>query len=167
LIAHRRDGQRAGKTTGIVFDFTRRTLRDFSEWYSRGAGEFRSPVLKLGKMLHQLIAVVADLAARLLKSEAENDEFRPMHEEAGKDLEHSPELLCVSDRPSTLSSRRRTRNASRALRRLVRSSPNGPSIAMAIRAPGLPALAVNVALFSLAMKRLIRQLPGKMFVRNS
>jgi DNA processing protein len=35
-----------------------------------------------------------------------------------------------------------------------------------IRASGLPASAVNVALFSLEMKRLIRQLPGKMFLRN-
>lgn len=35
-----------------------------------------------------------------------------------------------------------------------------------IRATGLPASATNVALFSLEMKRLIRQLPGKLFVRN-
>jgi DNA processing protein len=35
-----------------------------------------------------------------------------------------------------------------------------------IRASGLPPSAVNVALFSLEMKRLIRQLPGRMFVRN-
>jgi DNA processing protein len=41
------------------------------------------------------------------------------------------------------------------------------SIDDAIRASGLPASAVNVALFSLEMKRLIRQLPGKMFLRNS
>jgi DNA processing protein len=34
-----------------------------------------------------------------------------------------------------------------------------------IRASGLPASAVNVALFSLEMKRLARQLPGKLFVR--
>lgn len=34
-----------------------------------------------------------------------------------------------------------------------------------IRASGLPASAVNVALFSLEMKRLVKQLPGKMFVR--
>ena len=34
-----------------------------------------------------------------------------------------------------------------------------------IRASGLPASAVNVALFSLEMKRLAKQLPGKMFVR--
>ncbi len=36
----------------------------------------------------------------------------------------------------------------------------------AIRKSGLPASAVSVALLSLEMKRLIRQLPGKMFVRN-
>jgi DNA processing protein len=36
-----------------------------------------------------------------------------------------------------------------------------------IRRSGLPSSAVSVALLSLEMKRLIRQLPGKMFVRNS
>ncbi len=36
-----------------------------------------------------------------------------------------------------------------------------------IRASGLPASAVNVVLFSLEMKRLIRQLPGKMYVQVS
>jgi DNA processing protein len=36
-----------------------------------------------------------------------------------------------------------------------------------IRASGLPSSAVSVALFSLEMKRLVKQLPGKMFVRNS
>ena len=36
----------------------------------------------------------------------------------------------------------------------------------AIRKSGLPASAVSVALLSLEMKRLVRQLPGKMFVRN-
>jgi DNA processing protein len=36
-----------------------------------------------------------------------------------------------------------------------------------IRASGLPASAVNVALFSLEMKRLVRQLPGKLFVRSA
>ena len=35
-----------------------------------------------------------------------------------------------------------------------------------IRHSGLPASAVSVALLSLEMKRLIKQLPGKMFVRN-
>ncbi|MFN3408791.1 MAG: DNA-processing protein DprA [Limisphaerales bacterium] len=35
-----------------------------------------------------------------------------------------------------------------------------------IRRCGLPASATSVALFSLEMKRLIRQLPGKLFVRN-
>ncbi len=35
-----------------------------------------------------------------------------------------------------------------------------------IRASGLPASAVNVALFSLEMKRLVKQLPGKLFARN-
>jgi DNA-binding IclR family transcriptional regulator len=33
-----------------------------------------------------------------------------------------------------------------------------------IRASGLPSSAVNVALFSLELKRLLKQLPGKMFV---
>jgi DNA processing protein len=36
-----------------------------------------------------------------------------------------------------------------------------------IRKSGLPSSAVSVALLSLEMKRLVRQLPGKMFVRNS
>jgi DNA processing protein len=36
-----------------------------------------------------------------------------------------------------------------------------------IRRSGLPASTVSVALLSLEMKRLIRQLPGKLFVRNS
>ena len=36
-----------------------------------------------------------------------------------------------------------------------------------IRQSGLPSSAVSVALLSLEMKRLIRQLPGKMFVRNT
>ena len=36
-----------------------------------------------------------------------------------------------------------------------------------IRRSGLPASAVSVALLNLEMKRLIRQLPGKLFVRNS
>ena len=40
------------------------------------------------------------------------------------------------------------------------------SIDEVIRASGLPSSAVSVALFSLEMKRLVKQLPGKMFVRN-
>lgn len=40
------------------------------------------------------------------------------------------------------------------------------SIDEVIRNSGLPASAVSVALLSLEMKRLIRQLPGKMFLRN-
>jgi len=40
------------------------------------------------------------------------------------------------------------------------------SIDEIIRACGLPSSAVNVALFSLEMKRLVKQLPGKLFVRN-
>jgi DNA processing protein len=36
-----------------------------------------------------------------------------------------------------------------------------------IRHSGLPSSAVSVALLNLEMKRLIRQLPGKMFVKNS
>jgi DNA processing protein len=35
-----------------------------------------------------------------------------------------------------------------------------------IRASGLPSSAVSVTLFGLEMKRLVRQLPGKLFVRN-
>jgi len=37
---------------------------------------------------------------------------------------------------------------------------------MVIFSSGLPASATCVALFSLEMKRLLRQLPGKMFLRN-
>jgi len=40
------------------------------------------------------------------------------------------------------------------------------SIDDVIRGCGLPSSAVSVALFSLEMKRLVRQLPGKLFVRN-
>ncbi len=36
-----------------------------------------------------------------------------------------------------------------------------------IRHSGLPSSAVSVALLGLEMKRLIRQLPGKMFVKNT
>jgi DNA processing protein len=36
-----------------------------------------------------------------------------------------------------------------------------------IRASGLPSSAVSVALLSLEMKRLVKQLPGKLFVKNS
>jgi DNA processing protein len=36
-----------------------------------------------------------------------------------------------------------------------------------IRQSGLPSSAVSVALFGLEMKRLVKQLPGKMFLRNS
>lgn len=39
------------------------------------------------------------------------------------------------------------------------------SIDEIIRASGLPSSAVNVALFSLEMKRLVKQLPGKLFVK--
>jgi DNA processing protein len=35
-----------------------------------------------------------------------------------------------------------------------------------IRNSGLPSSAVSVALLSLEMKRLVRQLPGKMFLHN-
>jgi DNA processing protein len=41
------------------------------------------------------------------------------------------------------------------------------SIDEVIRASGLPSSAVSVALLGLEMKRLVKQLPGKMFVRNS
>jgi DNA processing protein len=36
-----------------------------------------------------------------------------------------------------------------------------------IRKCGLPSSAVSVALFSLEMKRLVKQLPGKLFVKNT
>jgi DNA processing protein len=36
-----------------------------------------------------------------------------------------------------------------------------------IRCSGLPASAVSVALLGLEMKRVVRQLPGKLFVRNA
>jgi DNA processing protein len=36
-----------------------------------------------------------------------------------------------------------------------------------IRASGLPSSAVSVSLLSLEMKRVVKQLPGKLFVRNS
>ena len=40
------------------------------------------------------------------------------------------------------------------------------SIDEVIRQSGLPASAASVALLSLEMKRIIRQLPGKLFVKN-
>ena len=40
------------------------------------------------------------------------------------------------------------------------------SIDEVIRQSGLPSSAVSVALLGLEMKRLIRQLPGKLFVKN-
>jgi DNA processing protein len=36
-----------------------------------------------------------------------------------------------------------------------------------IRRSGLPASGVSVALLSLEMKRLVRQLPGRLFTRNT
>jgi DNA processing protein len=70
---------------------------------------------------------------------------------------------------------------------LLKESPNLPALSLSenetavydlidkedlgiddiIRRSGLPSSAVSVALLGLEMKRLIRQLPGKMFVRNS
>lgn len=41
------------------------------------------------------------------------------------------------------------------------------SVDEVIRQCGLPSSAVSVALFSLEMKRLVKQLPGKLFVRNN
>ena len=46
------------------------------------------------------------------------------------------------------------------------AADNERSIDEIIRASGLPSSTVNVALFGLEMKRLVKQLPGKMFVRN-
>jgi len=45
-------------------------------------------------------------------------------------------------------------------------SEDETSIDEVIRKSGLPPSAVNVALLSLEMKRVVRQLPGKLFVRN-
>ena len=41
------------------------------------------------------------------------------------------------------------------------------SIDEVIRKSGLPSSAVSVALLGLEMKRVVKQLPGKLFVRNS
>jgi DNA processing protein len=41
------------------------------------------------------------------------------------------------------------------------------SIDELIRKSGLPSSAVSVALLSLEMKRAVKQLPGKLFVRNN
>ena len=46
-------------------------------------------------------------------------------------------------------------------------SPEESGIDEVIRRSGLPSSAVSVALLGLEMKRLIRQLPGKMFVKNN
>jgi DNA processing protein len=40
------------------------------------------------------------------------------------------------------------------------------SIDEVIRKSGLPASAVSVALLGLEMKRLVKQLPGKLFIKN-
>jgi DNA processing protein len=40
------------------------------------------------------------------------------------------------------------------------------SIDEVIRRSGLPSSAVSVGLLSLEMKRVVKQLPGKLFVRN-
>jgi len=45
-------------------------------------------------------------------------------------------------------------------------SDDETSIDEVIRNSGLPSSAVSVALLSLEMKRVIKQLPGKLFVRN-
>ncbi|KAB2654679.1 MAG: DNA-protecting protein DprA [Verrucomicrobia bacterium] len=42
----------------------------------------------------------------------------------------------------------------------------GQTVDELIRASGLPASAANVALFALEMKRLVRQLPGRLYARN-
>ena len=65
------------------------------------------------------------------------------------------------------------------VRHQPRSSGHGPvreegildseelSIDEVIRKCGLPSSAVSVALLSLEMKRLVKQLPGKLFVKNN
>ena len=45
-------------------------------------------------------------------------------------------------------------------------SDDATTIDEVIRASGLPSSTVSVALLGLEMKRLVRQLPGKLFVRN-
>src|SRR6185295_2328036 len=45
-------------------------------------------------------------------------------------------------------------------------SDDETSIDEVIRKSGLPSSAVSVALLSLEMKRVVKQLPGKLFVRN-
>lgn len=57
-----------------------------------------------------------------------------------------------------------TDNEARVLATL--DAENERSVDEVIRAASLPASAVNVALFSLEMKKLVRQLPGKLFLRN-
>jgi DNA processing protein len=46
------------------------------------------------------------------------------------------------------------------------STEDETSIDEVIRGSGLPTSAVSVALLSLEMKRVVKQLPGKLFVRN-
>jgi DNA processing protein len=46
-------------------------------------------------------------------------------------------------------------------------TPEESTIDEVIRKTGLPSSAVSVALFSLEMKRAVKQLPGKLFVRNN
>jgi DNA processing protein len=45
-------------------------------------------------------------------------------------------------------------------------SADETSIDEVIRNSGLPSSAVSVALLSLELKRVVKQMPGKMFVRN-
>jgi len=47
------------------------------------------------------------------------------------------------------------------------SSKEESNIDEVILQSGLPSSAVSVALLGLEMKRLVRQLPGKMFVKNN
>jgi DNA processing protein len=46
-------------------------------------------------------------------------------------------------------------------------NPEESAIDEVIRRSGLPSSAVSVALLSLEMKRAVKQLPGKLFVRNT
>ena len=45
-------------------------------------------------------------------------------------------------------------------------TPEESTIDEVIRRSGLPSSAVSVALLGLEMKRLVKQLPGKLFVKN-
>ena len=79
-------------------------------------------------------------------------------------------LFPASNRPPVAQRNRRAaraRTCPRTNKKFTTPSSNEESsIDEVIRHSGLPSSAVSVALLSLEMKRLVRQLPGKMFVKN-